>query len=175
MGASEEVFRKRSRRLSLEGQSDSREAALSLLHSAGDAALVNRGIPRWFLMLCPCGCAEQISINLDHRTGPAWRYYQNKHGFTLFPSVWRESGCKSHFIIWSNRILWFDGHDDEPDDEILDESVLQALSQQERHFADVAFELDQIPWAVLASARRLVRRGLVQETYRGEGGWFKLY
>jgi len=26
---------------------------------------------------------------------------------TLFPSVWRDTGCQSHFNIWRDRILIF--------------------------------------------------------------------
>ncbi len=165
--------RDRKRAFALSGRADVRDAALAMLREPGDGALVVRGRPRWFILKCPCGCGDDISINLDSRTGPAWRYYQDKHGFTLFPSIWRESGCRSHFIIWANRILWFDGYDDEPDESDLEQTVLSALNLDERHFAEIAQELDQIPWAVLAAARGLVRKGLAEETDREHGGWFK--
>jgi hypothetical protein len=47
-----------------------------------------------------------LSINLDPRTGKAWRLRQDRFGVTLLPSVWRTSGCKSHFILWRNAVWW---------------------------------------------------------------------
>lgn len=164
----------RKRVFALSGEAAVREDALSMLRGPGDGALVVRGQPRWFLLKCPCGCGDDISINLDSRTGPAWRYYEGRNGFTLFPSIWRESGCKSHFIIWANRILWFDGLDEEPDESELEQIVLGALSSKERHFAEIACQLNEIPWAVLAAARGLVRKGTAEETTREHGGWFKI-
>jgi hypothetical protein len=163
----------RKRTFALNGSATVRNQALALLRAPGDGALVIRGRPRWFIIKCPCGCGENISINLDSRTGPAWRYYQSRNGFTLFPSVWRESGCKSHFVIWANRILWFDGFDEEPDESGLEMVVLGVLNSKERHFAEIADQLNEIPWDVLAAARGLVRRGLALETPRDQGGWFK--
>ncbi len=38
---------------------------------------------------------------------------------TLLPSVWRTTGCKSHFIIYKGRLIWcssdYWGNDDAPD------------------------------------------------------------
>jgi hypothetical protein len=86
------------------------------------------------VLSCPCGCGDEISVNLDPRTGPAWRTYQTARGFTLFPSIWRESGCKSHFIIWEDRILWLDATDFKFDEADLEEDVLPLLGPQERSF-----------------------------------------
>jgi hypothetical protein len=38
--------------------------------------------------------------------GKAWRLYGGaKSAVTLFPSVWRDTGCESHFIIWRDQIF----------------------------------------------------------------------
>src|SRR4051812_6368813 len=85
------------------------------LSEPGDAILVRRDRPRWLILRCPCGCGEDIPVNLDSRAGKAWRYYdRGGRGATVFPSIWRDTGCESHFIIWSGHILLLgsDGDDD---------------------------------------------------------------
>src|SRR6266702_3855520 len=99
----------RNRKLSLKRVVESRADASGQLHSPGDAVLIKRGSPRWLLLKCPCGCGEQIPVNLDARAGKAWRLYRNKTGLTLFPSVWRDTGCEAHFIIWRDQIVTFGG------------------------------------------------------------------
>jgi hypothetical protein len=58
-------------KLTLKGVVRSRRETAGLLKSPGDAILVERGTPRWLLLLCPCGCGAELPINLDSRTGPA--------------------------------------------------------------------------------------------------------
>ena len=70
-------------------------------------AIVERGVPRWAVFRCPCGCDELLTVNLDPRTGPHWRLRRTKSRVSLSPSVWRMSGCHSHFILWKNRVWMF--------------------------------------------------------------------
>src|ERR1700722_8970214 len=115
-----EGFMSRASQLHLMGVVSSRGEASAYLKAPGDAVLVERGRPRLLLLSCPCGCGEHFPINLDPRAGPAWRLYRNRTGaITLYPSVWRESGCYSHYIIWRDRILLFGGAEDELDDSML--------------------------------------------------------
>ena len=94
--------------ISLKAELASRAGASDLLHEPGDAVLITRGEPRWLLLRCPSGCGEDIPINLDERAGKAWRLYRGpKAEVTLFPSVWRDTGCECHFVIWRDRILVF--------------------------------------------------------------------
>ena len=80
------------------GVVSSRGDAAGYLKVPGDAALVERGRPRLLLLACPCGCGEQLPVNLDGRAGPAWRYYKNERtGLTLYPSVWREKRLPQSF------------------------------------------------------------------------------
>src|SRR5689334_15444381 len=83
----------------------SRDDARPLLQKAGDVVLVERGVPRSAILKCPCGCGEDLVLNLDRRLGRAWRLYRDRRGLTLYPSVWRESGCRSHFILWHDDIF----------------------------------------------------------------------
>ena len=158
------------------GTVEGRGQAKEVLAHAGDAALVERGCPRWFVMKCPCGCAEELAVNLDVRAGPAWRLYSKGNKRTLYPSIWRNSGCRSHFIIWGDRILWVDDYDHyecSESDRALDGRVLDALTMDYRHFEEIAVSLNEIPWAVLASARRLTAQGLAVERFGEQWGAFR--
>lgn len=159
-------------------QSRSEESAY--LHSPGDAVLVERGKPRWFVMRCPCGCGDVLPVNLDPRAGKAWRYYKDRRGISIYPSVWRDTGCESHFIVWRGKILLFgsreEGDDSAPRAEeltTLATAAHQHLSQQRfRHFAEIADALDAVPWDVLDALRHLVRKGLAREGAFKERGTF---
>jgi hypothetical protein len=124
--------------------------------------------------MCPSGCGDELAINLDRRAGPAWRLYRTEAALTLFPSVWRDTGCESHFIIWRSRIYLFGSKADDEDGDRLDlwsgetavgrEVVLSALSPS--NFEDVptiADRLDALPWEVLMVCRQLVRDDLAIE------------
>jgi hypothetical protein len=157
-----------------------RSEANDQLRLRGDTVLVERDTPRWLIMLCPCGCNEVIPVNLDERSGPAWEYYGGTNGLSVFPSVWRDTGCKSHFIIWYGRILLFDGvGEDRP---IIPESVLEPLigkvrgmlSSKPTHFRDIARTLGAVPWDVHYVCRQLVNTGYAQEGSNERKGFFKL-
>jgi hypothetical protein len=75
---------------------------------------VTRGAPRSIVILCPDGCGEVLTVNLDRRSGPAWRFFERRGTLTIYPSIWRDSGCRAHFIIWNSEILWCDGGEAEP-------------------------------------------------------------
>lgn len=169
------------RHLRLLGKVSMRVEASGLLESPGDAVLIERGRPRVLLLSCPCGCGEDLPINLDARAGPAWRLYGNgRTGLSLFPSVWRESGCESHFIIWRDKILLF-GEDDEDlgtsaqaDGTLpLNDAVREQLPDEGLvSFFEVAEVLDAVPWDVLTVCRRLVKMGLAREGKGKQRGSF---
>jgi len=158
----------RARRAKLNGRVERHHDADNLTSRPGDVALVERGVMRALVMACPDGCGERLSVNLDPRSGPAWHLYERPAGLTLFPSVWRESGCGAHFILWNDRILWCDiGADpeDEPDaaDLSLPERVLAVATSAFRSTVDIAAELNAVPWEVGQACRRLARKGLLRE------------
>src|SRR5437867_10290936 len=88
------------------GEVEQLEQARSRVRRSGDVAIVHRGIPRWLVLHCPCGCGDEILLNLDQRVGGAWKFYTGSLGLTVFPSVWREAGCCSHFVIWQDKIIF---------------------------------------------------------------------
>ena len=58
-------------------------------------------------MVCPCGCREVIELNLLQQVRPRWQVTENANGtVSLDPSVWRNSGCRSHFILSDGAIRW---------------------------------------------------------------------
>lgn len=157
---------------------------MARLKRAGDAVIVERGRPRHLLLCCPCGCGEVYPVNLDSRMGPAWRLRKNPgtSSITLFPSVWRESGCASHFIIWRNNILMFDGKApsgplvaSRQEQEVLGRRIVRFLNG--RDFvspAELADEIDADPWDVTSTCRSLETRGQLLEGRGANKGRYRL-
>lgn len=57
--------------------------------------------------LCPCGCREKLELALIPEVSPSWRLKINDEGLpTLHPSVWRKTGCRSHFWVREGLITW---------------------------------------------------------------------
>jgi hypothetical protein len=56
---------------------------------------------------CPCGCADDIWLNLLEGHPQRWRVGHNRKGkVSLSPSINRVVGCHSHFFLWDNRVYW---------------------------------------------------------------------
>jgi hypothetical protein len=165
----------RATRITFKGQVSHRHEADQFLSEAGAAVLVHRGVARSMAMACPDGCGENLTINLDGRAGKAWRHYTGEAGLSIFPSVWRDTGCKSHFIIWGSRIYWCDWHEelDEPAEIVL-ERTRAALTAEFVAYQELSDKLQIIPWAVLSACVRLCRRGLAEEGYGPKRGWFRM-
>jgi hypothetical protein len=168
------------KRLNIRGKVDSRAKASAYLKHPGDAVIVDRQGPRWLVLACPCGCGAELPVNLDRRAGPAWRIYESNKGMSVYPSVWRDTDCKSHFIIWRNRILvlgteygesWIGEADGDPDE--LMQRVLEILSDREKSVEEIS---DQIPgtepWDVLRCCRRLCWMGKASEAGELASGRF---
>lgn len=147
--------------------------AIALLKVPGDVVIVTRGVPRSIVMQCPNGCGEVITLNVDRRSGPAWRFFERRAMLTIYPSIWRDSGCRAHFIVWNNAILWCDRSNtdhpqwDDPELVIAVERVLPPPSQPHRHFEDVAAELNAVPWEVLWACRSLEHTGAAESSDQG--------
>jgi len=165
---------KRAERLHLKAHVKSRDDARLLITQPGDATLIIRGRPRSMVMGCPCGCGDQLTINLDSRSGPAWRFIERSGTFTLYPSVWRESGCKSHFVVWQNRIYLFGQNDfDRRRYKKLERRVYkQLVNGRAYHFADIADALGELPWSVLMACENLANDGKVRELEKPNRGMF---
>lgn len=58
-------------------------------------------------MLCPCNCGKTLHLNLIPDEFPCWRILENQDGIiSLYPSILRKKGCKSHFWFRHNTIYW---------------------------------------------------------------------
>ena len=56
---------------------------------------------------CPCSCNDLIQLNLLNDADPCWKYkITKKNKINIFPSVWRTTGCKSHFVVRKSKIDW---------------------------------------------------------------------
>lgn len=56
---------------------------------------------------CPCGCGEVIELLLLPDVAPRWDIRIDQRGRpTISPSVWRATGCRSHFWLHDGRIRW---------------------------------------------------------------------
>lgn len=156
------------RRIAVRGQVEHRHEADALLAAPGDAVLVLRGRPRSLVLSCPDGCGAALTVNLDGRSGPAWRLYDGPRGVTLYPSVWRDGGCRSHFILWHDRILWcsrfVDASDEPPLPDGLAARVAAVLDGTPRTAEAIAARLDAIPWEVAKAADSLAARGCAKAT-----------
>lgn len=73
-----------------------------------DLVLVQYGGEDWSVgFLCPCGCGESIELALLKEVRPRWDLIINEKGLpTLHPSVWKKTGCKSHFWLKNGVIHW---------------------------------------------------------------------
>jgi len=169
----------RARRIRFVGKVENRDAAALLLAKSGDVVLVERGKPRLLVVRCPCGCGDDLLINLDDRAGSAWRCYLNRRGLTIYPSYWRDTGCGSHFIVWDNHIYWCSGWEsDESDDWYvtrLTEDAVQAALPADCfvQYEKLAEQLDLIPWEVLQACRQLVRKRLAVAGHGSRKGEFR--
>lgn len=144
--------------------------AVNLMKEPGDCVIVERGYPRNLVFMCPDGCGEIITINLDPASGPAWRFYKRKNGYTLYPSVALTSGCHSHFILWNDEIVWCDrkgSHKPISIDKDLLMAITEKLPKTRTHFAVLAEQLEGVPWDVLRGCHELVRLGLAKEQGKG--------
>jgi hypothetical protein len=155
----------RAQRVHLRGEVQSRNDAEDHLAAPGDLVLVRRGPLRSVVMACPDACGSVLTVNLDPRAGKAWRVYSDQRGFSLYPSVWREGGCESHFIVWRDRILWCDRYveGEEPEHgRSIEDALYQILTTNWVSAETLAQRLDEIPWEVARAGKSLARRGLAE-------------
>lgn len=61
----------------------------------------------WYALLkCPCGCKENIMLNLMDDAKPCWSVKIRRSNFSIAPSIWRTKNCKSHFWLSNRKVVW---------------------------------------------------------------------
>lgn len=70
--------------------------------------VIGQGNHRWSAALqCPCGCGAIVHVSLAKERRPRWEVVQHRDGtVTLYPSVRRITGCRSHFIVAEGRLFF---------------------------------------------------------------------
>jgi len=69
--------------------------------------LIDQGYDWSVGLTCPCGCGDIIELLLLPSIEPHWTLAVDQlRRPTLLPSIWRTSGCRSHFWLRSGRIVW---------------------------------------------------------------------
>lgn len=69
--------------------------------------VAGEGRVKWALFRCPCGCNDVITLSLQPVHRPHWMLRMEHDGTpTLYPSVFRDVGCRSHFCIGAGRVFW---------------------------------------------------------------------
>jgi len=73
--------------------------------------IAGEGKYKWFVaMKCPCGCEETIQLSLEKDSSPRWHLSEHFDGtVSLYPSIWRNKRCLSHFWIKRSTINWCAG------------------------------------------------------------------
>ena len=86
---------------------DDRSAAAAAARQPGVAAIVRGGSGyKWILFSCPCGCDQQIALNLMQSHSPRWRVdVRSPDSFTVHPSV-DATNCGAHFWLRDGRVIW---------------------------------------------------------------------
>jgi len=159
------------------GEIQSQGTAKGLVKEAGDFVIVKRIVLRSIVMKCPCGCGDDLVINLDPRVDKTWQLYSKNKKFTIYPSIWRDNRCESHFIIWNSKIYWCDYEslwEDSFDDDRLSKRILKFLKNNPGFypFHDIAQKIGEIPWGVLEASRKLVKNNFLIEGEKNSKGSF---
>ena len=77
-------------------------AADGVLHLIAD------GLGQYWLgvLQCPCGCGASIQLSMTQPARPCWKFRGTMEQPSLWPSVRRAAGCKSHFVLRQGSIVW---------------------------------------------------------------------
>ncbi|WP_348626166.1 DUF6527 family protein [Mesorhizobium sp. LNHC252B00] len=73
-----------------------------------DLVLARDGSEDWCMgMKCPCGCGRTIELLVFPEAKPRWSLkVDRRRRPSLTPSVWLQTGCRSHFWVRNGRVHW---------------------------------------------------------------------
>jgi hypothetical protein len=58
------------------------------------------------LFCCPCGCKRVVHLNTLPDERPSWSYELVNNSISIWPSIRRIDGCRSHFFVENSRMLF---------------------------------------------------------------------
>lgn len=68
---------------------------------------VSNQYQKWAYFKCPCGCGDQLRLNLSSKDSPSWKVDVSDDGVaSIHPSVRQVNGCYSHFWLKQGSIDW---------------------------------------------------------------------
>jgi len=62
--------------------------------------------PAFGFLRCPCGCKQTLHLRFFGDRRPRWELQTLSGKATVHPSVWRQTGCKSHFVLRDGKVNW---------------------------------------------------------------------
>lgn len=88
---------------------EERRLAAAAAKAPSVAAMVRSGnMNKWLLFMCPCGCSQQIALNLMEGHTPRWRVdIHSPTSFSVHPSV-DATSCGAHFLLRNGVVIWAD-------------------------------------------------------------------
>jgi hypothetical protein len=85
---------------------DRSAAAQAATESQVLAVVQSGGKKKWALLRCPCGCGEDLALNLMRSHRPVWDLSLDGSGrASLHPSV-HATTCGAHFWLRSGFVIW---------------------------------------------------------------------
>lgn len=85
---------------------DERSRAAARAQEAGVITVFrSAGTDKWCFFKCPCGCGQQVVLNLMKSHHPVWRVVQEEGGPSVYPSV-DSTTCGAHFLVRGGSIVW---------------------------------------------------------------------
>lgn len=62
---------------------------------------------KWCYLKCPYGCGDILTLSLMKTHKPHWKIKIDRlNRTTLYPSIRKKDGCKSHFWIKKGKVKW---------------------------------------------------------------------
>jgi len=73
----------------------------------GEVYFIGKTEWKWLVLFrCPCGCSDFIHLSLLNKSKASWAMVNKEQSFSIYPSINKISGCKSHFFIVDSNIKW---------------------------------------------------------------------
>jgi hypothetical protein len=73
-----------------------------------------RTMPKWLVLMCPCGCGQRLDANLSRSRRPYWSIEMRNDRLTAWPSLAVDGdSCDCHFWLRENNVFLAEYESDE--------------------------------------------------------------